>query len=639
MINFFIFHLTVHASSQVSKKPRRALVINVMVDGYMSRCFGEQSVKVIWKKQADHLIAPINALRSWSRNYTESGESFFDVVIFTRSKFSSQDPIFSAHAGNKTKNESVCNREGSSLFPSDFGKFPRCCILDQERGPQGNQIFRGELCGCPSNRDQWGENKKCKQNPSSWYMPYFSVVEHGGTKITPWIDGPKGEEVGDFVVNNRFDFFEGGISIWGLFFSGLFDLNPDNVQRMIRDNGSYLQKPTYKIMKKYNITELYFSGWGDHGIHRAIEEAQALNFTNITVISDAFDGSLLMKVKTFELNAKNKTHEENKNEYLDMLRKMNVPVKTATEIAQDANEVSGRNKTLDIQQPVCMDQEVSEPKRALLVLDVQEGLVSSCTHSEEASDVKVPDTHRIVPRINAFLEWVYQKKDFFSQIHFTQTQFAINRPLDDESEYPLAKDLVYDMKSLHGASDNISVHFSSRSNSNNIFFGKGYVSKRGPSTNNPLLISNGSLRSSKFRLFRNNPPILKILQENNIKELYLAGVALDDTIIKTARQARALGFSVYILTDLTQARDLNLKEGPPRESLMRYYYNLADEEDIFSLKTTDLSEEYFAVNGLSIPFKKWMDEDGCVNTHTLEEFPRSRSTRSTIISFLIISSL
>merc|ERR1712100_49501 len=97
------------------------------------------------------------------------------------------------------------------------------------------------------------------------------------------IDGPKGNDVGDYVVNTRFGYFGGGLADTGLFFSFLGEniTDPGEVAYLTRENGKYLQKPTYKILQDYNITELYFSGYGTFSVWRGIEEAQALGYPNI----------------------------------------------------------------------------------------------------------------------------------------------------------------------------------------------------------------------------------------------------------------------------------------------------------------------------------------------------------------------
>jgi hypothetical protein len=131
--------------------------------------------------------------------------------------------------------------------------------------------------------------------------------------------------------------------------------------------------------------------------------------------------------------------------------------------------------------------------------------------------------------------------------------------------------------------------------------------------------------------FLKNPNTLLTLIDQGITQLYLAGTALDDTVVRTAREARQLGFSVFILKDLTQARDERLREGKPRESLMRYYYHLADNENIFSLRSTDLSEEYFAEDGLYMPFSDWLDDRECIKKETVAKYHSIIGNKSSYI--------
>jgi nicotinamidase-related amidase len=241
------------------------------------------------------------------------------------------------------------------------------------------------------------------------YWPYFYVVEHGGTDITTSIDGPKGNHVGDYVITTRTNHFESQYSAAGLFFSFLGEdlSDPNEIEYLIRDNGKYLLKPTYNILQKYNISELYFSGYGSFGVTQGIKEAQALQYSNITLISDAFHGSMYRERKELTL-------DEKRNDYFDKLRKKNVRVKTSTDLARDANNLSGRTKTFEIKQPSCIQRNGTPvTKRALVILDLQEGFLSSCTHPDSRDGITVPYSHRLVPRVNAFLEWCLKKKRFF----------------------------------------------------------------------------------------------------------------------------------------------------------------------------------------------------------------------------------
>jgi nicotinamidase-related amidase len=501
--------------------------------------------------------------------------------------------------------------------------------------PQGNDILKGAYCGCSPNRADWGPGKKCVFYEKVPYLPYYGIVEHGGTDITPWIDGPKGEDVGDYVVNTRFGYFEGGVSNRGLFFTFGIRSDPSQVEYMIRDGGIHLQKPTYKILQKHNITELYLSGYGDHGVYRGIKEAQILGYSNITLISDAFNGTFGFDVETRERIEKGSTHEEKRNNYFTMLQQKNVQIKNSSEIVYNAHIASGRSKPFKIVQPSCLQKKGAEPKRALLLLDLQEGFVSSCADSNKISNNTIPDSHRVIPRINAFQQWVFQKKDFFSQIHFSQTMFTKNKTMLNESEYPLAKGLLYKIKDLYKS--DVNVFFSSR---NRPSFFDGRVDRKANRPSSKLKKNTGTsslLGGGKRKEYaKNNPTALTILWDQDIKQLFLAGTPFDDTIIETAREARLLGFSVFILTDLTQAYDEKLREGAPKESLMRYYYYLADEQKIFSIKSTDLSEEYHAQKGLYIPFSDWMEKNGCIKKENVEKFRDTLQGKVPIIRLYLI---
>jgi nicotinamidase-related amidase len=386
------------------------------------------------------------------------------------------------------------------------------------------------------------------------------------------------------------------------------------VAYLTRENGKHLQKPTYKILQDYNITELYFSGYGAFSVWRGIKEAQALGYSDITLISNAF-GGVIHKYRESIFG-------KNRSEYFQKLREKKVQVKTSTELTNDANKLSGRNKKFEKRYPSCMSsKKISEPRRALVVLDLQEGFISSCNHPYTVSNTMIPDSHRLVPRINAFLEWSLRHKNFFSQIHFSQASHTSNNmPLGD-LEYPLVKDLVTDMASAPQYRGNTDTIFSSRGKSS---FFSGKLSR-------VILGSN----SKKLR-YPKHLSALATLRTRGITQLYLAGAALDDTVIATAREARSQGFSVYILTDLTQARNEKLREGIPRESLMRYYYNLADNENIFSLKSTDLSEEYFANEGVYIPFSDWMEKNGCIKKENVEKFRDTLQGKVPIIRLYLI---
>jgi len=95
-------------------------------------------------------------------------------------------------------------------------------------------------------------------------------------------------------------------------------------------------------------------------------------------------------------------------------------------------------------------------------------------------------------------------------------------------------------------------------------------------------------------------------------------------IIQTAREARTIGFTVFIITDLNQSHNPKLQEGIPQESLMQFYYDLADKEKNFSIKSTDLANEYFPGTKdqphLTIQFSKWLNENECINETTLKTF-------------------
>jgi len=385
MIFSNIFLYLIHANKQ-----RRALIIYNPTDSFFTECFGEYNMKPIYEKSADHLLGPINALRQWSRNFTKEGESFFDITIFTRIKYSANRAGFIAHQREKKQIRYLCNLEGTSLYPNISGKGPRCCnVYDQDdKSPQGEDIFKGNFCGCPTHSIYW-KSRQCRFLEEGLYWPYVSVVEHGGTNITPYIDGPRGKQFGDHVVDIRFGYFEGGHADGGLFFPHLGeDLdNPKEVEFMIREDGKYLQKPTYKILKEANVTELYFSGYSDWGIRHAIKEAQAVGYSNITLISDAFNGAMWDSVGI--------THEEKINYFLITLQKHNVTVRTAKEIVENANLITGQNKKFEIHQPPSIGRENIEPKRALIILNVQDNLLSTCNNNKNILKT-LTDSHRII---------------------------------------------------------------------------------------------------------------------------------------------------------------------------------------------------------------------------------------------------
>jgi hypothetical protein len=157
---------------------------------------------------------------------------------------------------------------------------------------QGNDKLKERYCGCPTDSIYWGKDQKCRLLEQDTYWPYYSIVEHGDTSITPWIDGPS--EDTDYVVNTSTNFFEpNGFSQLGIFFRNMGEdfTNATEVSLMTRENGTYLTKPTYALLQKYNISELYFTGYSDTEIMHSIEEAKILKYQNITLIEDAFDGA------------------------------------------------------------------------------------------------------------------------------------------------------------------------------------------------------------------------------------------------------------------------------------------------------------------------------------------------------------
>jgi len=560
---FLLFGIFAFANDQNEKVPRRALIILNPTDGIFNQCFGQPKLAQLWfQRKADHLLGPINALRAWSRNNTNADSSFFDVTFFTRVKYSSTTPHFKAYERNNSTYQRLCNLEGSALYPSSIGKLPKCCNLkDSEDGlRQGNDIFKGAYCGCDPNPQTWGSGKVCRLTTEHSYLPYFATVEHGETNITPFIDGPKGEDVGDYIVDTRFGYFDGGYSNGGLFFPSLGEdlSNSAELKNMTRDDGKYLQNPAYKILKENNVTELYFSGYGEHGLKSAIKEAQALGFMNITIISDTWDSHMLYYNGNSHMERRQNAFQKLQKEFPD------VKIQTSTELVKNHNTTSGYNNEFKIVEPECRGKNFAEPKRAFIALNLQKGLLSSCTNTEKISNVTVPDSHRIVPRTNAFLEWSQHKK-FFTQIYFTQTRSHNDRVLN-ETEYAFSEDLFFDSAVTQTSLD-------------------------------------GSIKDSTF---------FKSLSDQGVTQLFLAGIALDEIVLEVAREAHQIGFSVFIITDLTQSRNSTLQEGTPLESLMKFYYDLADNEKIFSLKTTDLSDEFYPEPNFTIPFPKWIDEDGCI---------------------------
>jgi len=606
-------------------KPRRALIIYNPTDSSFSKCVSESNMKPVYESTADHIIGPFNALRAWSKNYTESGEDYFDITIYTRIKYSSTDSHWSAFANGRTKQHQICNLQASAEFE---GKGIRCCNLENmaKQEPQGNEILKGPYCGCGSNPLDW-EDKKCFVREDVKYWPYFDVVEHGGTGFNRWIDGPKTNEK-DYIINTRTNYLEGTELHSGLFFSepqvNYKFIPPSNTEYILRENGKYLSKPTYSILQKYNITELYFTGNGSFGIKRGIEEAQHIGYKNITILSDIIHGSYY--------GGKGTTEEEKKIDYLKQMKKNNITTLTSTEFTNQVNNKNNSTKSFNITDPTCIQNFDMKPKRALLFLDLQDGLLSSCNNKNGTKN-QISQSHRITPRTNAFLEWSFKKKDFFSQIHFSQTSFTKYRTALNTLEYSLSQDLISNMNSNMNDyfKSNIPVYFSSRTHPS---FFAGRVTRKNSLKNEK---DNGKvtdyLRGDTLTQFLKNPTTLQTLWDKNITQLYLAGVALDDTLITTAREARHHGFSVFIITDLTQSHNKNLQEGKPKETLMRYYYNLADQENIFSIKSTDLSEEYFAEDGLYIQYSDWLDEKECIKKDRFSIYARSRS--SVIHSYLI----
>jgi len=489
-------------------KPKRALIIFNPTDMFYSRCFGEQPFRIpSWEKSADHLLGPINALRKWSRNYTEGGESFFDITIFTRLKYSASSPYWKSYSRNgKNTYQHLCNLEGLAIFPSKTEKLPRCCIYEDQINdqPQGNDIFKGKMCGCPEDEDLWGDEKQCSIGPEHYYFPYFSIVEHGDVGITTWIDGPKGEDQGDYVINTRYDFMHGGSSGGGLFFE--HNYTSETLDIIFQEGGKHLQKPTYEIFQKHNITELYFSGYGDTGIRDAIGEIPLLQHMNLnaTLISDAFDGGMY--------TVHNSTHEERRQQFFKELQDLNVNIKTSHEIVKEAYQTSDYNKTFKIDQPSCTKKKVTELKRALLILDLQEGFLSSCEHSNITSNTMIPDSHRLVPRINAFYQWIYTHQHQFFQIHISQRQ-TVDGVILNELDYPLAKKILYKMKMLYSNKEKIDLYFSQRNETS--FFSGIVTSEISKSIHNSTQLSDSlNETSSKPKNLSNHTlSTLEILRE------------------------------------------------------------------------------------------------------------------------------
>merc|ERR1712137_499956 len=113
----------------------------------------------------------------------------------------------------------------------------------------------------------------------------------------------------------------------------------------------------------------------------------------------------------------------------------------------EANKESNSTKILNITQPSCMTRPRTDLKRALVILDLQEGFLSSCKYNI-TSPIMVPDSYRLIPRINAFYEWIFLNFHDFYQIHISQSQYS-NGFMLNEFENPLAKNFIYEIKDLY----------------------------------------------------------------------------------------------------------------------------------------------------------------------------------------------
>jgi len=281
-----------------------------------------------------------------------------------------------------------------------------------------------------------------------------------------------------------------------------------------------------------------------------------------------------------------------------------VKIQSVVELVEESIKKDGTMKELTLHPLPCLRTTQKEMKSTLFLIDVQDGYLSHC-HSSSSDNIMIYDSHHIVPNINALIAWSHNRTEsFFSEVYFTQSSNATSGEFLTDENYKLSEDLYPPLKEKNHTSEGYLevespyIGYVPKEQ----FTWRGYNTFVVPTSND---LFNTEVQHGDDDI----QTIVSRLQEQGITHIFLAGVGLDDRVLKIAKQAEKLGFMVYLLPNLSQTIDSTFRIHEENEELIHYFYQLAEKSRIFTFYNKDLHHYYDG--SMTEELKNWMDENGC----------------------------
>jgi len=292
--------------SEIPSYVKNALIIVDMQNCFLDSCTPNKFKADIPISGSGSIVAKINALREWELNYRNSQDkNFFTLTLFSHDVHSKNHTSFaSAHvnATNKVNGNPeyeaygtipvVCNIKGTSMDPFTYdtggeengypsGSLPKCCINPPDTVENGEDE---ELCGCKETIEKThleSADSLCRMMTMP-LDPDHCVNGTRGVKLSPYLI--RRDEDIDIEKGTNED-----VSTSGIFFEDFARV--DDQINFAQGYGidSYTM-PTYKILKKHNITDLYFTGVStEFTIKYSAMQASMLGF-KVWLIKDLMRG-------------------------------------------------------------------------------------------------------------------------------------------------------------------------------------------------------------------------------------------------------------------------------------------------------------------------------------------------------------
>lgn len=655
----------VQATTAEGERPKRALFIMSPTEFRFPECTKE---KPLWWRFQDNyrenmerrsaIMDKIHTLRQWSKGFKDADKvakdgdqeperrNFFDLTMIYNHVHVSTDISFKLNASDeekkkgfeKFKHKYMCNMEGTALWPKEGAK--ACCAwldrqpLIEKTNPDGSTVLDAEgnpvmieqrtpwdqlqprWCGCPDYQEhpeEYGPDKKCRF-AEDYFWPPHNVIEHGEKVLQGLL--PIEEEEDEYLVDSGLTSAQN----FGIFREVLqLNLKNPDVAKKFDANAESAALPTLRLLKEKGITELYFVGSASIGV--SIKDAISLGFDikKMFVIEDATYA--VKKLESTEVTFMN-----------------------LTDVVKMAEEEEPLTKELEEKSFGCeIPTAPTNPNRALILLNYQKGFVSGCG-ADDDSVVKtgwtVPKSRTTLAALNSILEWALgfniSGDHYFQQIYFSRETHDKDsgEPLSEEAKELHPDVCLGDMLKNNTTFEEKDTELIQTEQQGSFFFGTTtpteaqYEAMRAltGTAEDPLTVQkfvDAAMAADAENEITVNEQLVS-LKNKNIEFLFIAGLPMTEVVLATAREARKLGWQVYMILDISkgygdmQGMNLDVMEKP----LYDYFFNIAETEHIWTMTrqylqeySTRLPEQWVAQDNILTKSKDiknvslWMSEE------------------------------